>query len=76
MAHSALTVRGLSQPNNKNHAGDLISDALRERISGIDPNKCEPGAENTFFVADLGEVFRQFLRWKLWLPRVEPFYGM
>jgi ornithine decarboxylase len=26
-------------------------------------------------VADLGEVYRQHLRWKLNLPRVRPFYG-
>jgi ornithine decarboxylase len=26
-------------------------------------------------VADLGEVYRQHLRWKLNLPRVKPFYG-
>jgi ornithine decarboxylase len=26
-------------------------------------------------VADLGDVYRQHLRWKLNLPRVKPFYG-
>jgi hypothetical protein len=26
-------------------------------------------------VADLGEVYRQHLRWKRNLPRVKPFYG-
>lgn len=62
--------------NNKNCAQRLISEALRERISGVNPDECEPGVENAFFVADLGEVFRQNVRWKLNLPRVEPFYGM
>jgi ornithine decarboxylase len=32
--------------------------------------------ESSFFVADLGEVYRQFLRWKKNLPRVEPFYAV
>lgn len=41
----------------------------------IDHENCEPGDEDTFFVADLGEVYRQHMRWKLNLPRVRPFYG-
>jgi ornithine decarboxylase len=56
-------------------AKKLIGDALRERIENIDHEFCEPGEEDTFFVADLGEVYRQHLRWKLNLPRVKPFYG-
>ena len=53
----------------------LIGDALRERVERIDYEICDPGEEDTFFVADLGEVYRQHLRWKLSLPRVKPFYG-
>ncbi|KAK4127890.1 hypothetical protein N657DRAFT_566519 [Parathielavia appendiculata] len=69
--------------NHAHHEGhkisspkQLIGDALRERVEGIDPELCEPGAEDTFFVADLGEVYRQHLRWKLNLPRVKPFYAV
>jgi len=57
-------------------AKELIGDALRRRVESIDHEFCEPGDEDTFFVADLGEVYRQHLRWKLNLPRVKPFYGM
>jgi len=32
--------------------------------------------EYSFFIADLGEVYRQFIRWKKYLPRVEPFYAV
>lgn len=53
----------------------IIGAALEERVEGIDHNICEPGEESTFFVADLGEVYRQHKRWKLHLPRVTPFYG-
>jgi ornithine decarboxylase len=53
----------------------LIEDALKERVKNIDHENCEPGDEDTFFVADLGEVYRQHMRWKLNLPRVKPFYG-
>ena len=60
---------------NLDEAKLLIGDALRERVENIDHDFCEPGEEDTFFVADLGEVYRQHLRWKLNLPRVKPFYG-
>jgi ornithine decarboxylase len=57
-------------------AKELIGDAFRDRVENIDHEYCDPGEEDTFFVADLGEVYRQHLRWKLNLPRVKPFYGM
>lgn len=66
-------LRGLA--NGKLVAKQLIGDALRQRVESIDYEFCEPGDEDTFFVADLGEVYRQHLRWKLNLPRVKPFYG-
>lgn len=66
-------LRGLA--NGKLVAKQMIGDALRQRVESIDYDFCEPGDEDTFFVADLGEVYRQHLRWKLNLPRVKPFYG-
>ncbi|KAL2262587.1 hypothetical protein VTK26DRAFT_852 [Humicola hyalothermophila] len=57
-------------------AKHLIGNALRERVESINHELCEPGEEDTFFVADLGEVYRQHLRWKLNLPRVKPFYAV
>jgi hypothetical protein len=56
-------------------AKKLIGDALKSRVNNIDHEFCEPGDEDAFFVADLGHVYRQYLRWKLNLPRVKPFYG-
>lgn len=35
----------------------------------------EPDPERAFFVADLSEVYSQFLRWKACLPEIQPFYG-
>lgn len=58
--------------NNPKH---IIGAALKEKVESIDYEACEPGDEDTFFVADLGEVYRQHMRWKLNLPRVKPFYG-
>lgn len=75
------------QHNNHGHHGgsgkatdlsakELIGHALRQRVENIDHEFCDPGEEDTFYVADLGEVYRQHLRWKLNLPRVRPFYGI
>ena len=53
----------------------LVKNALEQRVNEIDPNTCEPGEEDAFFVADVGEVYRQHLRWKMNLKRVKPHYG-
>jgi ornithine decarboxylase len=71
---------GLFEHQSQQHGGrpspkQLIGNALRQRVENVDHEFCEPGDEDTFFVADLGEVYRQHLRWKLSLPRVKPFYG-
>lgn len=52
-----------------------ISDTAQEKLVSIASQKWESDQENAFFVGDLGEVFRQHLRWKSLLPRIEPFYG-
>jgi ornithine decarboxylase len=53
----------------------LVGEALKDRIDGIDHDSCEAGDEDAFFVADLGEVYRQHVRWKVALGRVIPHYG-
>ncbi|KAL7625185.1 Ornithine decarboxylase [Parahypoxylon ruwenzoriense] len=64
------------QHNGAIFAKQLIGDALRKRVESIDHESCEPGDEDTFFVGDLGEVYRQHMRWKKNLPRVRPFYAV
>ena len=53
----------------------LVHDAMLARVEGLDTNTCEPGEEDAFFVADMGEVYRQHLRWKMNLKRIKPHYG-
>jgi ornithine decarboxylase len=53
----------------------LIAHALKSRVEAIDSDTCNVGEEDAFFVADLGEVYRQHLRWKKNLGRVKPHYG-
>jgi ornithine decarboxylase len=35
----------------------------------------DPDAERAFFVGDLGQVYREHLRWQACLPEIQPFYG-
>ncbi|RPA83370.1 hypothetical protein BJ508DRAFT_207225 [Ascobolus immersus RN42] len=55
---------------------EQIRDAFMTRIDGVDVDTCDAGGEDPFFVVDLGEVYRQHLRWKKNLGRVEPFYAV
>ncbi|CCX14237.1 pyridoxal-dependent decarboxylase [Pyronema domesticum] len=62
--------------NTKQRAQMLIAKALETRVNGINPDECDAGSEDAFFVADLGDVYRQHMRWKVNLPRIEPFYAV
>lgn len=56
-------------------AKDLVMSVLKKRAADVDVDQCDPGDEDAFYVADMGEIYRQHLRWKLNLGRVRPFYG-
>ena len=64
-----------SQYDEVKTSKELIGEALKARLDKIDHEVCEAGEEDAFFVADMGEVYRQHLRWKKNLKRVKPFYG-
>jgi ornithine decarboxylase len=70
---SPIIDHGAKYTHSESHS--LIANALKMRIDDINHDHCEVGDEDAFFVADLGEVYRQHLRWKLNLPRVKPHYG-
>ncbi|KAF9432216.1 hypothetical protein BGZ76_011097 [Entomortierella beljakovae] len=53
-----------------------IADMLATRLASFDPESEDAESENAYYVADLGEVYRQHLRWKTLLPRIEPFFAM
>ncbi|KAK5112904.1 hypothetical protein LTR62_003726 [Meristemomyces frigidus] len=57
-------------------AKEMIGAALQKHIGAVNPSECEPGDEDAFFVADIGEVYRQHMRWKNNLPRVTPHYAI
>lgn len=72
-----LKAHGFEYVHNGSEAGKVLTkDVLKQRVENIDTDACEAGQEDAFFVADMGEVYRQHLRWKLKLKRVKPHYGM
>ena len=58
------------------NAKAMIGAALQKHIQGVNPHDCEAGEEEAFFVADVGEVYRQHMRWKDNLGRVTPHYAI
>lgn len=61
--------------DGKTKSRELIGGALKRRVEAINADTCEAGEEDAFFVADMGDVYRQHLRWKKHLKRVKPHYG-
>ncbi|KKK21597.1 hypothetical protein P175DRAFT_0436958 [Aspergillus ochraceoroseus IBT 24754] len=57
-------------------AKDLVLNVLKRRAREVNTDLCGPGEEDAFYVADMGEVYRQHLRWKMNLSRVRPFYAV
>ncbi|KAI7899480.1 ornithine decarboxylase [Cokeromyces recurvatus] len=53
-----------------------IPEIIQNKLQSISNQKYDYEQENAFFVGDLGEVFRQHLRWKALLPRIEPFFAV
>lgn len=55
---------------------DLVRSALVAHIDQIDHDVCAAGDEDSFFVADLGEVLRSLQLWAEKLPQVKPYYAV
>ena len=53
---------------------ELVELAINTHIAHATKNAAA-GADESFFVVDLGEVTRQHERWKKNLPDVQPYYG-
>ncbi|KAI8148182.1 pyridoxal-dependent decarboxylase [Fennellomyces sp. T-0311] len=53
-----------------------VQQVIQQKLEAINALKWESDQENAFFVADLGEVYRQHLRWQSLLPRIEPFFAI
>lgn len=76
ISENLLRVNDTTNYDGKEYGKILTKDALKERIEAIDTDTCAAGDEDAFFVADMGEVYRQHLRWKMNLKRVKPHYAV
>ncbi|KAI9877495.1 MAG: Ornithine decarboxylase [Pleopsidium flavum] len=54
----------------------LVRETLRQRVESVDTDVCVAGEEDAFFVADMGHIYRQHMRWKKNLKRVKPHYAV
>lgn len=54
----------------------LVAKALVAEIEKIDHEVCDAGDEDSFFVADLGEIYRSYKLWMDKIPQVHPHYAV
>jgi ornithine decarboxylase len=52
-----------------------VKEVVAEIVSSKLSQTGDADQENSFYVCDIGDIFRQYLRWKSLLPRIEPFFG-
>jgi ornithine decarboxylase len=59
----------------KSSPDELVDLAIEGNIARI-AKRCLVGGDESFFVADIGQVIRQHRRWTQNLPGIRPYYGM
>ena len=75
ISEKSLRVNSTTNSHGKEYGKILTKNTLKDRVESVDTDTCAAGDEDAFFVADMGEVYRQHLRWKMNLKRVKPHYG-
>ncbi|KAI8069559.1 pyridoxal-dependent decarboxylase [Gongronella butleri] len=53
-----------------------VKQVVKQELDSHSRQKWETDQEDAFFVADLGEVYRQHRRWMQLLPRIEPHFAV
>lgn len=61
---------------NFSSVSDAVGLALLDKIQSINVDQCDPGDEDSFFIADIAEVIKSFQIWQDSLPMVQPFYAV
>ena len=54
----------------------LATFVIQARLAMLNHDSGRVEDDEPFFVADLGQVYRQHQRWTQYLPSVQPFYGL
>lgn len=63
-------------PETTTFSKKLVGRALISEVENIDHDICEAGEEDSFFVADLGDVARSYRLWQEKLPMVQAHYAV
>ncbi|RKP31076.1 ornithine decarboxylase [Metschnikowia bicuspidata] len=66
----------LSLLSHRAEAHCLVGQALISEVENIDHDVCDAGDEDSFFVADLGDVQRSYRLWQEKLPMVQAHYAV
>ncbi|KAL9098769.1 MAG: hypothetical protein Q9163_005633 [Psora crenata] len=75
LSHDAEKSKDKSQ-EGREKSWNLAKEIMCARVSTINPVTSTPIDTIPFMVADMGEVYRQYQRWKVNLPRVKPYYAV
>ena len=63
-------------PIDSNESQTLVRQALLAQVDQIDHDVCAAGEEDSFFVADLGQVAKAYRLWEEKLPQVHAHYAI
>lgn len=61
---------------NSNFSKHIVGEKMISEIENIDHDLCDAGEEDSFFVADLGDVARSYRLWTERLPTVQAHYAV
>ncbi|ORZ14038.1 pyridoxal-dependent decarboxylase [Absidia repens] len=53
-----------------------VNNVIKQKLESYSRSKWETDQEDAFYVCDLGEVHNQHMKWKKYLPRIEPHYAI
>ena len=74
LSHEAEKSKEKSE-EGREKSWNLTQEIMRARVNTIESTSRSSDETGAFMVADMGEVYRQYQRWKVNLPRVKPYYG-
>ena len=73
--HIAPDAGTVESRSGQEKSWNLAIDVMNRRIEKIDATICQWQEVLPFMVGDVGAIYRQRLRWKKMLPRVDAHYG-
>ncbi|KAL9123970.1 MAG: hypothetical protein Q9217_006656 [Psora testacea] len=75
LSYDAVKSKDKSQ-EAREKSWNLAKEVMLARVDTLASATCSSIDTAPFMVADMGEVYRQYQRWKVNLPRVKPYYAV